>query len=77
MWVPSVSKGVLKARLLEMLRDLERQGGELIITDFNRPVLKVTPFKPQQSLEEAFGRLRAGSQVPELPGALTWDEWST
>lgn len=73
--MPSVSKGILKVKLLEILRDLERQGGELIVTDFNRPVLKITPFKPRLSLDAAFAELRSSSRVPEVPKASNWDEW--
>ncbi|HKI94417.1 MAG TPA: type II toxin-antitoxin system prevent-host-death family antitoxin [Gemmatimonadales bacterium] len=41
----SVSKSRFKARALELFREVERTGQELIITDRGRPVLKVVPFK--------------------------------
>jgi antitoxin (DNA-binding transcriptional repressor) of toxin-antitoxin stability system len=71
----TVSKGVLKARLLEIFRELESCGGELIVTDFNRPVLRVAPYRPQITVEEAFGALRTRCQIPEVVSSTTWNDW--
>ena len=71
----TVSKGVLKARLLEIFRELESSGGELIVTDFNRPVLRVEPYRPRMTVEEAFGALRTRCQVPEVAATSTWNDW--
>ncbi len=40
----TVSKSRFKAHALELFREVERTGGEIIITDRGRPVLKVVPF---------------------------------
>ena len=41
----SVSKGVLRAKMLEYLRRVEQTGEELVVTDNGRPVVKVVPFR--------------------------------
>ena len=50
----TVSKSRFKARALELFRQVERTGGELIITDRGRPVLKVVPYaaEPARLLSE-------------------------
>jgi prevent-host-death family protein len=70
----TVSKSRFKAQALELLREVERTGEDLIITDRGNPVLKVTPL-----IEEAEEGLRAlrGSVLsfedPTEPVGL--DDW--
>jgi prevent-host-death family protein len=61
----TVSKGVLKARMLEFFRRVEATGEELIVTDNNRPVLKVVPFHSKKSPEEIFADVRGKLKVRE------------
>ncbi|MFH1566595.1 MAG: prevent-host-death protein [Gemmatimonadota bacterium] len=53
-----ISKSRLKARMLEVFRDLEEQGGELIVTDRGTPVLRVLPIRHGLSVSDAFAGLR-------------------
>ena len=39
-----VSKASFKAKALEYLREVERTGKELVITDHGKPVLKIVPY---------------------------------
>ncbi len=50
----TVSKSRFKAHALKLFRQVERTGGELIITDRGRPVLKVVPYaaEPERLLSE-------------------------
>ncbi len=50
----TVSKSRFKAHALELFRQVERTGGEIIITDRGRPVLKVVPYaaEPARLLTE-------------------------
>lgn len=50
----TVSKSRFKAHALELFRQVERTGGEIIITDRGRPVLKVVPYaaEPARLLSE-------------------------
>ena len=49
-----VSKSRFKAHALELFRQVERTGDEIIITDRGRPVLKVVPYaaEPERHLSE-------------------------
>lgn len=53
-----VSKGVLKARMLEYFRRVQKTGEELIVTDHRVPVLKVVPLRPRQSPADLFADVR-------------------
>ena len=50
----TVSKSRFKARALELFRQVERTGGEIIIPDRGRPVVKVVPYaaEPARLLSE-------------------------
>ncbi len=43
--MPVVSKSRFKARALEYMRDVERDGRPLTITDRGRPVLQITAIR--------------------------------
>lgn len=70
----TVSKSRFKAHALELFRQVERTGGEIIITDRGRPVLKIVPFAAEPSrllseLRESVVRY----DEPEEPVAV--DDW--
>jgi len=44
-----VSKSRFKAQALELLRKVESSGGELIVTDRGRPVIRVVPYAAEPS----------------------------
>jgi antitoxin (DNA-binding transcriptional repressor) of toxin-antitoxin stability system len=65
----TVSKGKLKARMLEYFREVERSGEPLIVTDHGREVLEVRSLAPPKILTvaEALALYRAGTvQQPEV-----------
>jgi len=51
----TVSKSLLKAKMLQYFRDVEKSGEELLVTDNGMPVLKVIPFQPKKTCREVFG----------------------
>jgi antitoxin (DNA-binding transcriptional repressor) of toxin-antitoxin stability system len=63
----TVSKSFLKTHMLRLFREIERSGEELIVTDNNRPVLKIAAIKAEQMVEEVFsdmrGQVRYGSDI--------------
>jgi prevent-host-death family protein len=71
----TVSNGVLKAKLLEFFRRVEETGEELIVTDNNRPVLRVTRFTSTQSVKELFADVRGKVLYHEDLLAPTTEEW--
>lgn len=52
----TISKSKFKARALEYFRQVERTGGEIVITDHGRPVVKILPYS--QDSAEALKALR-------------------
>lgn len=71
----TISKSKLKARMLEIFRELEASGKELIVTDQGRPVLKIVPLKKKASVADLFGPLQGRVAYHEDINAPTLDEW--
>jgi prevent-host-death family protein len=73
--VKRVSKGVLKAKMLEYLREVEQTGEELIVTDNNRPVVKVVPIRERRPAADLFADVRGRVVYHEDVMAPTTEEW--
>jgi antitoxin (DNA-binding transcriptional repressor) of toxin-antitoxin stability system len=41
-----------------LFREIERSGEELIVTDNNKPVLKIAAIRAEQTIEEVFSGMR-------------------
>ncbi len=52
----TISKSKLKAHMLQIFRQIEQTGEEVIVTDNNRPVLRIQPIVKKRTLKEMFGR---------------------
>lgn len=72
----TISKSKLKATMLEVFRELEATGGELIVTERGRPVLKVIPIQLKRTVEEIFGAIQGQVVYLEDINTPTIDEWS-
>ena len=72
----AVSKSKLKARMLEIFREVEQSGEGIIVTDRGKPTLRVEPLQPQQPVDEVFADLRG--RVVYHDDLLTpeTEEWS-
>jgi prevent-host-death family protein len=73
----TISKGKLKAKMLEVFRRLESTGDELIVTDHGKPVLKIIPIKPKATVAEIFGDLQGQITYLEdinTPSLSEWEE---
>jgi prevent-host-death family protein len=71
-----VSKGILKAKMLEYLRRVEETGEELIVTDNNVPVIRILPIRQRRTASEVFGDVRGRVVYHDDILAPTTDEWS-
>lgn len=71
----TVSKSLLKGKMLEYFRQVEETGEELVVTDNGRPVVKVVPMRAQTSAAEVFGDVRGRVVYREDILAPTTDEW--
>ena len=54
----TVSKGVLKAKMLEYFRGVEETGEDLVVTDHGRPVVRVSVIRPKETAAKLFADLR-------------------
>jgi antitoxin (DNA-binding transcriptional repressor) of toxin-antitoxin stability system len=72
----TISKSKLKAQMLQIFREIEQSGEELIVTDNNRPVLKIIPIVEKKSVEELFAPYQGGVIYYEDINTSTIDEWS-
>jgi prevent-host-death family protein len=70
-----VSKGVLKAKMLEYLRRVEETGEELIVTDNNVPVVRIVPIRQRRPAAEVFGDVRGRVVYHEDILTPTTAEW--
>lgn len=74
--VRQVSKGQLKARMLQIFRELEADGGELVVTDRGRPVLRIVTISRTGTMAEVFGPFQGKAVFHEDPDVPTADEWT-
>jgi prevent-host-death family protein len=71
----TISKGALKAKMLEYFRKVEETGEELVVTDNNRPVLRVVPIREKRPVAELFAGLDGKVKYLEDVLSTTQDEW--
>ena len=71
----TISKSKLKAKMLEIFRELEAKGGELIVTDHGKPVLKINPIYDKAPVPELFGAIQARVVYHEDINTPTIPEW--
>ena len=72
----TISKSALKARMLEYFRRIEETGEELIVTDRDRPVLRISPVRARTPAAETFTDVRGKVIYHGDVLAPTTDEWT-
>lgn len=71
-----ISKSRFKARALELFREVESTGQELVITDHDRPVLKLVPYSapdPAETLRALRGSVLRYEDPTEPVGMEDWE----
>jgi antitoxin (DNA-binding transcriptional repressor) of toxin-antitoxin stability system len=71
----TVSKSALKARMLEYFRQIEETGEELVVTDNDRPVLRIVPFRRRVPAADMFADVRGRIVYRDDVLTPTTDEW--
>ena len=71
----TVSKGKFKARLLEYLRNVEKTGEDLVVTDHGVPKLRVTPYREREDVGVLFAAERGRVTYHADPDEPTQEEW--
>ncbi|MGL5793255.1 MAG: type II toxin-antitoxin system Phd/YefM family antitoxin [Waterburya sp.] len=74
--IMEISKSKLKSKLLELLRFVESEGEEIIVTDRGKPVVKISRYGNNSlSTEELFGQMRGKVKYFEDLTTPTTEEW--
>lgn len=71
----TVSKSALKARMLAYLREVEQTGEPLVVTDNNRPVLRIVAIRERIPAAEMFADVRGRVKYSGDLLAPTHEEW--
>ncbi len=71
----TISKSKLKAKMLEVFRQIEASGDELIVTDQGKPVLKIIPIKQKKTVAELFENVQNQVAYLEDINTPTLSEW--
>ena len=71
----SISKSKLKSKLLEILRQIESEDREVVITDRGRPVAVISKYRESLPTNELFKDLRGKLSYTEDLTTPTIDEW--
>lgn len=72
----TISKSKLKAQMLQIFREIEKSGEEIIVTDHQRPVLRIQPIQQKRTVKEVFGHLQGKVIYHEDINTPTTDEWA-
>jgi prevent-host-death family protein len=70
-----ISKSKLKSKLLEILREVESNSTEVIVTDRGKPVAKISKFQKAPTTEELFEGFRGRVKYFEDLTTPTIEEW--
>lgn len=70
-----ISKSKFKANMLEIFREIEQSGEELLVADHDRTVLRIQPFRKGLTVEQAFGDIQGKPKFYEDPNTPITDEW--
>lgn len=71
----TISKSKLKANMLEIFRNIETTGEELIVTHHSKPVLRIMPIRQGKSVDDIFQPWRGQVVYHADLDEPTLDEW--
>ena len=71
----TISKSKLKANMLRVFRKIEASGEELIVTDRNKPVLRIQHISSKAAVQDVFGSIEGSVVYYEDINTPTVDEW--
>ena len=75
----TISKTRLRADMHRILRAIEQSGKEILVTDNNRPVLRIQPIRNalnKVTVEDAFADVHGKVEYHEDADAPSTSEWS-
>ena len=72
----TISKSKLKTHMLQVFRQIEQTGEDVIVTDNNRPVLRIQAIARKASVDEVFAPYRGKIVIHEPLDLPATEEWS-
>ena len=71
----TISKSKLKTNMLQIFRQIETSGEELIVTHHNKPVLRIVPIHQGKSVDDLFATLHGQVSYNADIDEPTMDVW--
>ncbi|MDF5733815.1 MAG: type II toxin-antitoxin system Phd/YefM family antitoxin [Rhizonema sp. PD38] len=71
----TVDKSQLKANLLEFLQLVELEGEEILVTDGNKPVVRISQYEKTSETEKLFKNMQGKVKYFEDLTNPTTEEW--
>ncbi len=71
----TVSKGILKAKMLAYFREVEQTREPLIVMDHHKPVLRIVPYQQKKLPHEVFGKYQSKVIYHEDINTPSSNEW--
>ena len=72
----TIDKNELKENLLELLKLVEVEGEEILVTDGEQTVIKISQYKKSLTTEDLFKNMRGKVKYFEDLTAPTTEEWT-
>ncbi|MCC5897266.1 MAG: prevent-host-death protein [Phormidium sp. BM_Day4_Bin.17] len=71
----TIDKNQIAGNFLEILEQVKLKGEEILVTEDNKPILKISPYQKYPKTAELFGNMRGNVQYFEDLTQPTLDEW--
>jgi prevent-host-death family protein len=72
----TLAKSEFKAKMLEIMRNIEATGDEVVITDHGKPCIVVGPYRQKRDVRAVFSDIAGQLVLHEDPDLPTTDEWN-
>ncbi|MDA3951107.1 MAG: type II toxin-antitoxin system prevent-host-death family antitoxin [Spirochaeta sp.] len=77
----TLAKSKFKAKMLEIMREIEATGEEIVVTDHGRPCIVIGPYVPKRDaskrdVREVFDDMDGRLILHEDPDLPTLNEWN-
>ncbi|UCJ13488.1 MAG: prevent-host-death protein [Phormidium sp. PBR-2020] len=71
----AIDKNQIAGNFLEILEQIKLKGEDVLVTEDNQPILKISPYQKSPTTAELFGKMRGKVQYFEDLTQPTLDEW--
>ncbi|WP_159787515.1 type II toxin-antitoxin system Phd/YefM family antitoxin [Sodalinema gerasimenkoae] len=71
----TIDKNQIAGNFLEILEQIKLKGEDVLVTEDDQPILKISPYQKSPTTAELFGKMRGKVQYFEDLTQLTLDKW--